>query len=646
MPASLKARALFGGTVAAGAAVVAVASFEALSAPLATLALLGAAVVVTELLQVQREEQSVDPVDAHTVGFSSGIHLAAVLLVGPLAAALVAAFGVVAVDRLRGTAWRYIVFNASAFAVATLCGGLAYTAAGGHAGTLDLPSAFPAVAGLAVAYSFVNTLLVSGVVALHSRVPVWPYFVESCRHELQAKAAEAGIAVSVAALAVTQPWALVALVPLALAVYQAHARLALLRRETGRALETFANVVDERDSHTYRHSARVAEHVAGLAQTLHLPGSDVARLRWAGRLHDLGKIAVDSAVINKPGALGDDEWAVMRRHPRLSARLLRRFRFAAEEARAVEYHHERFDGEGYYSVEPGSVPIAAHFLIVADSFDAMTSDRPYRRGLSSEEALAEIEQKAGTQFHPAVARAFVAYQRGSDPAQVLTADEQEELRDVFGRARRSRAGQAWPGSAERAVLAGVVLALMAVGFGFAPGAIVAGAVAVAALAERQRSFLRARRLSAFLRAIARPRSRPDLVLEGIAARLAAEGDVRWAGIVRWNHQELAGRIDVSWGAEDAAPGESALMSWLLREAEAEDALLRAPGSELGGSSREAIAVTLRHDRTRTTFLLLAFASRVPRHVELALRALVPELQLALRPGPQATSSEPLAAVAS
>jgi putative nucleotidyltransferase with HDIG domain len=644
MPASAKARALLWTTVAAGSAIVAVASIEALSAPLATLALLGAAAVVTELLQVPRDEQSVDPTDAHTVGFSSGVHLAAVVLVGPWTAPLVAASGVVAVDRLRGSPWRRIAFNASAFAVSTLCGGLVYEAAGGRVGTLDLPSAFPAVAGMALAYFFVNILLVCAIIAFHAGVPVWPYFVESCRKEFQPKAAEWGIAVSVAALALTEPWALVALGPLALAVYQAHARLALLRRETGRALETFANVVDERDSHTYRHSARVAEHVAGLAEALRIPASEVARLRWAGRLHDLGKIAVDSAVINKPGALTDGEWAVMRRHARLSARLLRRFRFAAEEARAIEYHHERFDGNGYYSIEAGNIPLAAHFLIVADSFDAMTSSRPYRQAVPRAEALAEIEAKAGTQFDPLVARAFVAYMRGEDPRAVLDADERQRLRDVFGR-RGSRAAFAWSGTAENTVLGGLVVALVSVGFGFLPGAVGGSLVALAAIAVRQRDFVRARRLTAFLRALARPRSRPDLVLQGIAARVAADGDLRWAGIVRWNQQELAGQIDLSWGDETAAPGESPLMSWLLREAEAEDALQRISGSELGGFG-DAIAVTLRHDRARTTFLLLVFGRRVPRHAQFALRSVVPELETALRPGPQATSSESLAAVAS
>lgn len=642
MSASLKARALIGGTIAAGSAIVVVASVKAVNAPLTMLALLGAAVVVTELLQVSTDDRSLDPADAHTVGFSSGVHLAAVLLVGPWAAALIAGFGVVAVDRLRGTAWRYIVFNASAFPVATFCGGIVYAAAGGNPGSLDLPGDFPAIVALALAYSLVNTLLVSAAVALHSDSPVWPYFSDSVRQELQPKAAEAGIAVSVAALALAAPWAVVALIPLGIAVYQAYARLALMRRETGRALETFANVVDERDPYTYRHSERVAEHVGALARALRLPPVDVARLRWAGRLHDLGKIAVDPALLNKPSALRDDEWAAVVRHPRLSARLLRRFRFAAEEARAVEYHHERFDGQGYYAVDGESVPIAAHFLIVADAYDAMTSDRPYRRGLSQEDALAEIEAKAGTQFHPAVARAFVAYQHGEDPALVLGPGEREDVRRGIDGDRPRGSGRAWLRRSEATVLGGLVLGLVGLGVASVPGAAAGATVLVAGLAARQVGFLRARRLVDFLRAITVQRSRPDLLLQGIASRLSGEGDLRWAGVVRWSHQELTGRIELCWGDAAASPSEASVTSWLLREVEAEDSVLRADGNELG-TTGDVTALMLRHDHRRATFVVFVFATRVPRHVELGLRALALELEAALRPGPRKASSARLAA---
>src|SRR5206468_7655104 len=105
---------------------------------------------------------------------------------------------------------------------------------------------------------------------------------------------------------------------------------------------------------------------------------------WAGRLHDLGKVAVDSTVLRKPDRLDREEWAAVRRHPRLSARLLQRFEPVATQARAVELHHERVDGRGYYGVADEDLPLAAHFLIVADSYDAMTTDRPYRPSVSKE----------------------------------------------------------------------------------------------------------------------------------------------------------------------------------------------------------------------------------------------------------------------
>src|SRR5207244_7361181 len=174
----------------------------------------------------------------------------------------------------------------------------------------------------------------------------------------------------------------VAVLPIGLALHWSQLRTTRLQRDTLRALETFANIVDERDPSTYRHSIRVAGYVDQLARGLRLPFSDIDRLRWAGRLHDLGKVAVDASLLRKRGGLDGAEWAAMRRHPRLSARLLQRFEFVAHQARAVELHHERMDGGGYYGIGGDGLPLASHFLIVADSFDAMTTDRPYRPGLT------------------------------------------------------------------------------------------------------------------------------------------------------------------------------------------------------------------------------------------------------------------------
>ena len=266
--------ALFAGTVAAGAAVVAAGLLGRADAPVATLALLVAASLLTELIQVSGDESSLDPADSQSFSFSSGVHIAAVVIIGPWVSALVAAFGVLTVDILRGKELRRVVFNASVFALATVSGGAAFRLLGGSPGSLALPGDLAALAALAVVYYALNTLLVSAMIASHSGTAVWPVARHTFHTQLLSTAGETGLGVAIAFFALSEPWAIVALVPLVFAVYQAHARLATVRRETARALETFANVVDERDPYTFRHSDRVAEYVRELGEALRLPATE------------------------------------------------------------------------------------------------------------------------------------------------------------------------------------------------------------------------------------------------------------------------------------------------------------------------------------------------------------------------------------
>lgn len=619
-----RARALVVGTVALGIGVLAVAVFGGSLAPLQTLALLGGAVVLTELVQVSRDERSFDPADTFAFSFSSGVHLAAVVIAGPWSAALVAAFGVLAVDRMRGDPWRKVAYNASVFALAAAAGGHVFSLLGGETGRIDLPADLPAFAGLAGTYAALNIVLVNAVVALAWASSLRQLVRDSVRAELSASAGEAGLGLTLSFFALSNPWKIVALLPLGFAVYQAHARLALLRRETARALEAFANVVDERDPYTYRHSARVADYVEELGRALRLPPRDVARLRWAGRLHDLGKVAVDASVLRKPTRLDPDEWTALRRHPRLSARLLRPFRFAAGEARAVEYHHERFDGYGYYGIERGSIPLAAHFLAVADSYDAMTSDRPYRSGLPVEEALGEIEANAGLQFHPAVARAFVALRRGLDPVEAVTPADLDDLRSLSFSSGEPRLPLR--GLTHRAGLAAAVATaggLGLVGFGHWWLAGIVFTLAAGATAWRSVERRRAGQLAASLAAASsRPGGRDEHFAE-IVATLAKTSHLRWAGLVAWTESELSGAVELTWTGSHAGPAADALTSWLVREGETEEGLLVTRGIELGGDGVH-VAVPLRGDDA-SGYLVLWFAGGLPARVEIALEASAAEI---------------------
>ncbi len=612
--ALLTARAWVVGTIALGGVALAAAVVQRAEAPLETLALLAAAVVFTELFQVPSDETSAEPGDAHSFSFSSGVHIAAVLLIGPWTAALVAAFGVVTVDRLRGAAWRHVSYNASVFALAAAAAGAAFAVAGGTPGVVpSLPADFLPLGALAVTYYAVNYLFMSAVVALHTAQRFWPLAREATIDGIAPAAAETGLGFGFAFFVLHEPWALVALVPLLLGVYRATERLARLRRETAQALETFANVIDERDVSTHRHSARVADDVHGLASALGAPSWAAGRLRWAGRLHDLGKISIDAAVLRKPGKLDDEEWAALRRHPRLSARLLRRFHFASEAARVVELHHERFDGRGYYDVDGADIPMASHLIVVADSYDAMTSDRAYRRGLAPARALAEVEANAGTQFHPAVARAFVAFKRGLDPLSAVTRAERDEIVSGLSDRRRSvrpRLDMRLPALTG----AGITAAFLALGFGRPQLAVPGIALAALGLTLRRLDSARAERLSDGLYAALEPGSSAES-FERLHRVLEKHVGLRWAALIGWNHRELDGTILQAWSRGLEEPNRLAVTSWILREADASAEILTASPGELGPSA--LVAVTLEDGNDVAGYLVLALSGRS----EIALRAL-------------------------
>jgi putative nucleotidyltransferase with HDIG domain len=625
-------RALVTATVALAAATLAVPLLAgAVAVALPVVALFAAAAIIAEYFQVDGDERGASAVDARTLSFSTAIHIAAAIVAGPWVAALTAAIGVVVVDSLRGSPWRPVAFNASVFALAAFAGGHVFGLLGGNPdGLLVLtPADLLALVGLSATYIGLNTILVELVVAVSTKTHVLRNLRYSLFAGLPTDAAEAGLGGAVALFGLHRPWAMVLLAPLAIAVYHSHARLVLLRRQTTRALETFANVVDERDPYTRRHSERVADTVVELAERLGLPAAETARLRWAGRLHDLGKVAVDNAVLRKPGPLDDDEFEQMRRHARLSARILRRFEFAAGESLAVEYHHERYDGHGYYGIERGRIPLASHFLAVADTFDAMTSHRPYRRALPREVALREIELKSGTQFHPAVAKAFVALHRGEDPVAALSPGELAELRKTTVRDRR----RPWLRDREQAGAALVAVAgsaLLVAGVGMRlPAVIAAGAaVVVAAVSWRALSRRAAGRLVTSL-ASTQDEAGRDRVFNAVAEELARSAGADWAGLVVWRDDEAGGQVELEWG-DSGRPSHAGIVSWLLREHDSTAEVLHARGAEVGAAADAAhLAVPIRRGRTVVTFVVFAFPGRVPAFVHEALRALPDELHAAL-----------------
>ncbi|MCM8814239.1 MAG: response regulator [Candidatus Omnitrophica bacterium] len=174
------------------------------------------------------------------------------------------------------------------------------------------------------------------------------------------------------------------------------------------------STIEMKDHYTKGHSERVMKYAVSIAQAMGLPYEQVETIRVACELHDLGKVGIHDRVLTKSGKLTEEEWIEMKSHPSKAADILRPLSFLSKEIILIEQHHERFDGTGYpFGFKGEEIPLGARIISVADSFDAMTSNRPYQPVRTTDEALQELERCAGRQFDPDVVQAFTVLIRGN-----------------------------------------------------------------------------------------------------------------------------------------------------------------------------------------------------------------------------------------
>jgi HD-GYP domain-containing protein (c-di-GMP phosphodiesterase class II) len=596
---------------------------------LGTFALLAGAFALAELLRRSEDDVLPEPLDGERFSLSAPVHVAAIIVLGGWPAALIGAVGTWVVRPLRGEAWRTSLVRGAVLGVAALAGGFAFELAGATTGKLEVSEDLLAVAVLGMVYGAIRSL---STALAGSRLLPQP--------DLLASAAEVGLGLLLAFAALENLWLIAALAPTLLLLDRVYGRILLMRREMATALETFANIVDERDPSTHGHSVRVAEYVRELAAAIGLNRAEVARLWWAGRLHDLGKVAVDASVLRKPGKLTPVEWGAVWRAPRLSARLLQRFRFAAQQAQAVEYHRERYDGSGYYGARSDDTPLAAHFLIVADAFDAMTTDRPFRGRLSEEDALLELEGGRGGQFHPVVADAFVAVRRGIDPGAVLTPEDLAAFRDASLPQRMPLPGPSEVRRRPELIAIGGGVALLAgLSTELVELAVVGVVVALTGLALWGGRELLARRLRASLDQALDGGGDRQSVFERLDEAVGQVWATSYAALVAWDEDGSGGSVVYCRG-EDSPP-QPMLISWLLREAESGLDLAIDLGGERGAGAVSLALPVRRENSSLLGFLVLRAAAYPPAHVLPALQSRLGRLGLAfaetrapvpLRPG--------------
>jgi len=347
------------------------------------------------------------------VTLSFALALAILLIYGTWFSIIVSGIGSILTDIIGKRGWDKTLFNCSQFSISTIVAGLIYdylnvklNISTGEVFTISehiLPFLFAALI-----YISLNFILVAIIVSLSYKINLFSVIKKDLGMVSLFLFSLAPMSLLMVVLYTNEPWSVILIVPPLVLAHNGFENYLKLRKQATTTIELLADVVDRRDTYTASHSSRVADYAEKIAQEMGLPYEQVENLGMAGRVHDLGKVAVDDSILQKPERLSDNEFRLMKTHPETGYNILSPLDMYKDLLSYVLCHHERMDGKGYPQGLSGyNIPLGARILAVADSFDAMTSDRVYRSAMSGEEAVEELVANKGKQFDPEVVDAFL-----------------------------------------------------------------------------------------------------------------------------------------------------------------------------------------------------------------------------------------------
>jgi putative nucleotidyltransferase with HDIG domain len=345
-----------------------------------------------------------------------------VALGGPIAAGIVGFLGTTDSREARGQVpWYGTLFNHAAIVIAAVSGGFAFElvrgAAGGRADVLSGVILFIGLMLAAVVYYLINGTLAVAAVSARTGVPfrtIWAQDVRGIAPNLVGLAPLGWLMAQIFLIGNGVGWWATPLfvVPL-FTTRLAYHRYVETRELFEQTIGALANAVDARDKYTRGHSNRVSHIAEAMCRVMKLPEPEIEKIKWAGLLHDVGKIGIRDNILLKEGPLDREERVLMNQHPTIGAEIVAPARQLSEEAPLIRSHHEWINGSGYPDgIEALDIPLGARILTIADAYEAMTSSRPYRKTpLSHEQAIGELEKFSGIQFDPEIVPILIGLDR-------------------------------------------------------------------------------------------------------------------------------------------------------------------------------------------------------------------------------------------
>lgn len=300
------------------------------------------------------------------------------------------------------------ISNIALYVIMVGSSGFVYEKLGGIPGYINLYEDYYAFIALIFTYFIVNIGLLSIGLTILYKKPIGYILKTTFSDTLPTYIALAplGILLAVIYINIGALGLLLFLIPLLIArhSFKLYMDMKKVYLETIQAL---ASAIEAKDPYTKGHSERVAKLAVAIAEELKMDNDLISNLHYAALLHDIGKIGIPEPILNKPCKLSEEEFAKIKVHPELGANIVKKVDFLLQASFFIRYHHERLSGSGYPEGLKGEeIPLGAQIIAVADVFDALTTDRPYRKAMTVEEALKEIEQASGVDFRPDVVRAL------------------------------------------------------------------------------------------------------------------------------------------------------------------------------------------------------------------------------------------------